>query len=276
MNRLPVLLAGALFCLPALSATTMFAEESIQVTVVGTLKTGIVAIGAETTGATITANKVTWELDFGKNDELRAAAEKLNGQPVTVTGSLEKRSGVEVKERWIVTVSSLHAADKKKVIVDDTRLEARDVREGTKVVFEGNQDEAIVEIRCERGIDRCTVVRKGKQWPKQLTLRLHLRGLESCKARADDTTVAWAVESTGDHASHSTLTSEKRETQLEAGEPYHTVARPVPSPDPVRIVKQSSQQAEVLIPGCFEVPLPAKLLEGNPEQLHLQWIDFYR
>src|SRR5262245_17720400 len=82
-------------------------EESITVTVVGTLKTGIVAIGAETTGTTVTAIGITWELDFGGNAELLEAAKKLKGTQVTVTGTLERRRGVEIKERWIVSVTSL-------------------------------------------------------------------------------------------------------------------------------------------------------------------------
>src|SRR4051794_29529553 len=77
-------------------------QESITVTVVGTLRTGIIAIGGETTGTTITAKGIKWELDFGKNADLRAAAEKLNGKQVTVTGILERLPGVEIKERWIV------------------------------------------------------------------------------------------------------------------------------------------------------------------------------
>jgi hypothetical protein len=82
-------------------------QESITVTVVGTLRTGVVAIGGETTGTTITAKGIKWELNFGKNAELRAASEKLNGKLVTVSGMLERRAGVEIKERWIVTVTSL-------------------------------------------------------------------------------------------------------------------------------------------------------------------------
>jgi len=84
------------------------AEESITVTAVGTLRTGIVAIGGESTGTTVTAKGIKWELDFGKNAELRTAAEKFNGKQVTVAGTLERRSGVEVNERWIVTVTSLN------------------------------------------------------------------------------------------------------------------------------------------------------------------------
>jgi hypothetical protein len=105
---LPVLVGS-----PALAADQgqeRTADESITVTVIGTLRTGIVAIGGETTGTTITANGITWELDFGKNAELRKAAEMLDGKKVVVEGSLERRAGVEIPQRWIVTVSSLKAA----------------------------------------------------------------------------------------------------------------------------------------------------------------------
>jgi hypothetical protein len=96
-----------LFGAAMLAADSAPTEESISVTIVGILRTGIVAIGGETTGTTITAKGIKWELDFGKNAELRAAAEKLSGNQVTVSGSLERRAGVEIKERWIVTVASL-------------------------------------------------------------------------------------------------------------------------------------------------------------------------
>jgi hypothetical protein len=96
-------------------------EESITVTVVGTLKTGIVAIGAETTGTTITAKGITWELDLVKNPKAQKVSEKLNGQKVLVKGRLEKRQGVEVKDRWIVTVDRLKAAEKAKAKRKDKR-----------------------------------------------------------------------------------------------------------------------------------------------------------
>ncbi len=84
-------------------------EDSINVTVVGTLCTGIFAIGGETTGTTITAKGITWELDVGKSGAMRKAAQKFNGKKVIVQGSLERRRGVEIKERWIVTVTGIQA-----------------------------------------------------------------------------------------------------------------------------------------------------------------------
>src|SRR5437879_3570684 len=73
-------------------------EESITVKVAGKLRAGIVAVGGETTGFTVTASGITWELDFGKNAELRTAAEKLDGKKVVVEGTLERRAGVEKKD----------------------------------------------------------------------------------------------------------------------------------------------------------------------------------
>lgn len=85
--------------------------DSIQVVVRGTLRTGIMAIGGETTGTTITARGVTWELDLRGNPEWAARAESLSGKRVVVTGSLEVRPGVERRQRSIVTVKTLEAAE---------------------------------------------------------------------------------------------------------------------------------------------------------------------
>lgn len=87
-------------------------EDFITVKVIGSLRTGIVAIGGETTSTTIMAKNVTWELDFGKNAQLRKTAEKFDGKKVVVQGSLERRKGVEIKEGWIVHVNKLKAAGK--------------------------------------------------------------------------------------------------------------------------------------------------------------------
>lgn len=76
----------------------------------GTLRTGIFAIGGETTGVTLTTAKGTYELDLGKDEGLRAHADKLDKKTVRVTGSLTVRKGVEVKERRIVRVTRLEEA----------------------------------------------------------------------------------------------------------------------------------------------------------------------
>jgi hypothetical protein len=85
-------------------------DDSIDVVVRGTLRTGIMAIGGESTGTTIAARGATWELDLRGQPELRTRAESLDGRRVVVTGSLEVRPGVERRQRWILTVKTLEAA----------------------------------------------------------------------------------------------------------------------------------------------------------------------
>jgi hypothetical protein len=78
----------------------------------GILKTGIVAIGGETTGVTLaTDNDGVFELDFGRSERLQRLSEKLNGKKVTVMGDYKPRPGVEVKERRIILVKTLVAAN---------------------------------------------------------------------------------------------------------------------------------------------------------------------
>jgi hypothetical protein len=78
----------------------------------GTLQTGIMAIGGETTGVILETGKGSpYELDLGSNEELRKLAEKLNGKKVVVQGEYKPRQGVEVSERRIIEVKSLEKAE---------------------------------------------------------------------------------------------------------------------------------------------------------------------
>ncbi len=98
-----------LVLLPLLGSTILGAEEEsyINVEIKGTLATGIKAIGGETTGTIIKVGKVTWELDLGGSKELQELAQKLDQQPVIVTGRYQQKQGVEVRVRHIVTVKTL-------------------------------------------------------------------------------------------------------------------------------------------------------------------------
>ncbi len=78
---------------------------SIDVTVRGTLDTGVMAIGAETTGVTITSKGVTWDLEL--DERQLEVAEKLAGRKVTISGRLRHHAGVEIRDRFIVKVSAI-------------------------------------------------------------------------------------------------------------------------------------------------------------------------
>jgi hypothetical protein len=85
-------------------------ETYVKVEVKGKLQTGIMAPGGETTGVIVQTETMTLELDFGKNKDLKATADKLKNQVVIASGTLTMRKGVAVKMRLIVNVTDLKAA----------------------------------------------------------------------------------------------------------------------------------------------------------------------
>ncbi len=102
MIRTSVALAAVL-----LLAGAVRAEGSIHLEVKGKLQTGIVAIGAETTGTVIrTSTGFACEV-AGKVDK------DLNGKTVIVTGSYAVKPGVEIRQRAILTAEKIVEAKEK-------------------------------------------------------------------------------------------------------------------------------------------------------------------
>jgi hypothetical protein len=135
----------------------------------------------------------------------------------------------------------------------------------SRVSFSLEDGDTVVDITSEFGIDTATITRKSASWPKSIVVRLHLAGLESFKARGKRATVEWSVSSTGDHSTRTSLWKGRDESAMPANSPYRT---------DVRIVGGDGKIP--LRGGYFQVPLPAKLFEDNPDRITLQWIDFYR
>lgn len=88
-------------------------KDGRNVELTGTLQSGVVAIGGETIGTIIETKNGKFELDFSKKKELLQQVAKLKGKNVLVAGTLEIRRGVEVKERKIVSVTSLEEVKSK-------------------------------------------------------------------------------------------------------------------------------------------------------------------
>lgn len=85
-------------------------KSSVSVDCCGRVRHGVVAVGCETTGTTITFNRIVWELQL--NDEAaRNFAKKHHKETVVVTGKLRKVAATETKVRWIVDVESMSERD---------------------------------------------------------------------------------------------------------------------------------------------------------------------
>lgn len=71
----------------------------------GVVKTGIVAVGAETTGIILTTKtQGTVELDCGNSSRLLRQAEQLDGEEAVVAGIYREFPGVEVEMRRVIRV----------------------------------------------------------------------------------------------------------------------------------------------------------------------------
>ena len=254
----------------ALAADPKPVAESITVTVVGTLKTGIVAIGAETTGATITANGITWEVDTGDSEELRQAAAKLSDKQVRLSGTLERRKGVEVKERWIVHVKSLQAVEAFKKgaaapqAIPQPGFEVTPDKKDSRLGFMGDDRELIIDVASDSGIGGAKIKRLADKWPADVHVRLHLKGLEQFDAGNNDVKFKWGV-SNSDGVSRMSLWKGTDESPVKADAREHTL---------VTHVRGNPNDSDDK--GYFDVPLPAVLFAENPPEIRLGWIDFFR
>jgi len=122
---------------------------SVSVECCGRLRHGVVAIGGETTGTTITFNRMVWELQL-HDDAAREFAKDHHKEPVVVTGTLRKISSTEVKVRWIIDVKKLSERDAKK---DEEG--ARLTMQGTLRAAESRRDDAPM----------MTIDADGELWP---------------------------------------------------------------------------------------------------------------
>lgn len=133
----------------ASSAATQLDDEFVHVDIRGKLTTGIMAIGGETTGTTISAGKITWELDCTGNKEILAALEKLNGKTVHVRGKLELKQGVEIPQRWIVHVEGLSTKPFKKDKQDSKRQGTE--KEDSAVLTEDGKLKSALILKLSQG-----------------------------------------------------------------------------------------------------------------------------
>lgn len=87
-------------------ASDRMKPDEVRIECHGKLRHGVVAIGGETTGTTVTFDRMVWELRL-PNEALRKFAADHNKQPIVVTGVVRHVAGTERKARWIIDVEKL-------------------------------------------------------------------------------------------------------------------------------------------------------------------------
>ena len=128
-------------------------KPCVSVECCGRLRHGVMAIGGENTGTTITFNHIPWELQL-QNDAAREFANEHHNESVVVTGVLRKVAGLEKKVRWIIDVKTLSEYD------------ATKDKEGTRLRIQGTLQR---EDPHHNSSPAMTIVAGGHPWPLDLT-----------------------------------------------------------------------------------------------------------
>lgn len=146
----------------ALAAQPTAPDQSvagIKVECYGVLRDGVVAVGGETTGTTISFGRMIWDLSL-KDDAQRAFAKEHTKQRIIATGSLKRVVGTQVPVRWVVDVEQFtvpkETPGKGSVLVTAT---------GKLRSAEGAGDESALFIEA-----------KGINWPLDFSMQPSLEG----------------------------------------------------------------------------------------------------
>ena len=157
---------------------------------------------------------------------------------------------------------------------EEPSLKIRPRREGDRVdiVKDGDKPSAglVLAVRSQRGIGGAAIERESKEWPKAITVRLYLRGLESLHVTSGARRLDMSVLSHSGHRQLLHLRKDGREgPQLKESSPYWTK---------VDVFDAEGKPIQGLPKGggYFQVTLPKALFDDNPKSIRLDWIDFYR
>lgn len=133
------------------------------------------AIGGETTGTTLTASRIRWELQL-LSDLDREFADRHNKQSIVVTGTVRKVAGIETEPRWIIDVEKLAVAD------------AQTFKEGTRIKVLGKLQST--GPQCSGGSEMA-IHANGQVWPLLFSSESRLKPVA-------ETSIGQTVQLTGD------------------------------------------------------------------------------
>lgn len=142
-------------------------------------------------------------------------------------------------------------------------------RDTDRVDVDINSGKAAISIRSPFGISQAVIHRAEKSWPEAVTLKLHLQGLESFSVSNGKVTIHAAGSSSENKPRPRIWKDNAENVLLDDKSPYWLDLRMIGSDG-----KPSG--AIPLKDGYFEIKLPKRLFEGNPQSITVDWIDFYR
>lgn len=130
--------------------------------------------------------------------------------------------------------------------------------------------QTVLEIRSESGIGECVIHCEANRWPDRMVLRFALRGMEQIVFRIGNRKWQGAVSSTDGEVRWSMQQADEPEQTLDPGHLDWCPIRVVigSSTIPIRVPLEEAEQ--------WEIKVPKRWLNENPESIRVAWIDFYR
>jgi len=148
-------------------------------------------------------------------------------------------------------------------------LEITTKRDTDRAEVQVEHDKAIITLHSPHGISEAVIRRTAESWPRQVTLHLHLKGLEHFKVTSGKLTLNAAVLSHESPPESWQWRNADKNLPLDAQRAYNMKIRPID--------KEGNPATKIpLQDGYFEIQFPPALLEENPKSIAVSWIDFYR
>jgi hypothetical protein len=142
-------------------------------------------------------------------------------------------------------------------------------RKDDRVEVEVDKDRAVFDVSSPFGISQAVIERQDDAWPREVVLRLRLKGLENFRASNGKVTVEAAAGVKDGKPDVRVWKDGQENSPLDEKSPLWT---------DIRIVGGDGKPAKdlPLKGGYFELTLPRAFFDGNPRSITLNWIDFYR
>jgi hypothetical protein len=137
-----------------------------------------------------------------------------------------------------------------------------------RVDIEYQNGTAHIDIQSPTGIGSAAFELASGPMPEDITLRLHLEGLEQIRLKSAQDQIAASVSSSeASPAGNQTLLSNGAETPMLPGHPLWMQ---------IAIVSNQAEKKIPLEEGYFEVTVPQEFIRNAGMTFEIEWIDFYR
>ncbi|WP_165234294.1 carbon-nitrogen hydrolase family protein [Aquisphaera insulae] len=188
-----------------------------------------------------------------------------SNDPSTTIDAMIRSIGGESLDHQVARNGRLYESGREK---SQTSISVSARKGEDRLDVEGADSAPVVAVRTASGIGGLTVRRTAARWPDRLQLRLHVRGLESLRIRAGGLTLAASAEARpGGRVVVNRIDRQGREQPLGESDSLWVAIR---AKGFEGIARRPGDG------GHFEIDVPSAILDANPEEVGVEWVDLYR